>query len=65
MIMKRKDYIRDPDSSAILKKDRSALKLHRIRKNELQRIDNTENEIHSLKEEISELKKLILELKGK
>ena len=65
MIMKRNDYIRDFHSNAILKKDKNALNQHRIRKNELQRINNTENEIHSLKEEISELKKLILELKGK
>ena len=48
-----------------MKKDKNALNQHRIRKNELQRINNTENEIHSLKEEISELKKLISELKGK
>ena len=63
--MKRTDYIRDSYSNAILKKDKNALNQHRIRKNELQRINTTENEIHSLKEEISELKKLILELKGK
>jgi len=63
--MKRNDYIRDFHSNAILKKDKNALNQHRIRKNELQRINTTENEIHSLKEEISGLKKLISELKGK
>ena len=63
--MQRSDYTRDSYSNAILKKDKNALKHHRIRKNELQRINNTENEIHSLKEEISELKKMISELKGK
>ena len=63
--MQRSDYTRDSYSNAILKKDKNALNQHRIRKNELHRINNTENEIHSLKEEISGLKKLILELKGK
>ena len=65
MIMERNDYTRDFHSNAILKKDKNALNQHRIRKNEIQRINTTENEIHSLKEEISELKKWISELKGK
>ena len=58
--MERNDYIRDSYSNAILKKDKNALKQHRIRKNELQRINNTEKEIHILKKEINDLKELLL-----
>ena len=57
--MKRKDYIRDSHSNAILRKDKKALIEHRNKKNEYQRIQNAEKEIHSLKKEISYLKEII------
>jgi polyhydroxyalkanoate synthesis regulator phasin len=51
--MKRKDYIRDPHSNALLKRDKNELLIYRARKNEL----------HSLREEIDELKRMVLELR--
>ena len=58
--MKSKDYTRDSYSNALLRTDKNALIEHRIRKNELQRINNTEKEIHILKKEINDLKELLL-----
>ena len=61
--MKRKDYIRDSHSNALLRTDKNALDQHRIRKNELQRINDTEKEIHNLRQEIIGLKELIIKEK--
>ena len=63
-MFKRTDYIRDPLTGALLRKDKNALNQHRIRKKEYQRIEETENEIHSLKKEISELKEMLMDIKG-
>jgi|TARA_R110002167_G_scaffold49819_1_gene145744 predicted RNase H-like nuclease (RuvC/YqgF family) len=59
-MFKRIDYIRDTHSNAILKKDRNSLEQHRLRRKE---ISSKENEIHTLREDISELKKMVEELK--
>ena len=59
-MFKRTDYIRDTHSNALLKKDKNALQQHRLRRKENL---SKENEIHTLKEEISELRQMVKELK--
>ena len=44
----------------LLKRDKNALEQHRLRRKE---ISGKENQIHNLKEEISELRKMVEELK--
>tara|TARA_Y100001937_G_C7007618_1_gene279411 strand:+ start:300 stop:491 length:192 start_codon:yes stop_codon:yes gene_type:complete len=59
-MFKRADYIRDTHSNALLKRDKNALEQHRLRRKQ---ISGKENEIHNLKEEISELRKMVEDLK--
>ena len=59
----RTDYKRDSHSGALLKRDRDALQKDRARKMEMRRLSDDEKEIHSLREEIHELKALLM--KGK
>ena len=59
----RTDYKRDSHSGALLKRDRDALLKDRARKMEMRRLSDAEKEIHSLREEIHELKALLM--KGK
>ena len=59
-MFKRADYIRDTHSNALLKRDKNALEQHRLRRKQ---ISAKENEIHNLKEEISELRKMVEDLK--
>ncbi len=59
-MFKRIDYIRDTHSNALLKRDKNALEEHRLRRKQ---ISSKENEIHSLKKELSELREMVEELK--
>ena len=59
----RTDYKRDSHSGALLKRDKDALQKDRARKMEMRRLSDAEKEIHSLREEIHELKALLM--KGK
>jgi hypothetical protein len=59
-MLNRTDYIRDSHSNALLRKDKNALEQHRLRRKQ---ISSEENEIHNLREEISQLRNMVEELK--
>lgn len=60
------NLLRDLNTNAIINIDKTSLNNYTIAKrkkeNEIQRIDNIENELHSLKSSINEIKELLKDL---
>lgn len=64
-----KSYLRDLNSKALLCNDRAALEKYRLEKNkkmkQISEINTLKNEVGSLKDEIQEIKKLLIEYLSK
>ena len=56
------DYIRDEKSNALLNKNVKALEEYRKRKNELSKINSMEADLNNVKQELTEIKSLLIKL---
>jgi conjugal transfer/entry exclusion protein len=54
--------VRDPDNFAILNTDRSALKVHEQKMEQLRRVKNQQDEINTIKRDVSEIKDMLSQL---
>jgi ribosome-interacting GTPase 1 len=55
-------YVKDMNNFAILNTNKAAIKEHEKKMAELQRIKSTENDINTLKSEVSEIKSMLSQI---
>lgn len=58
-----KDYMRDPSCGALINTNIKALQEYRLKKQQVSKIENIQNELSDLKDMMLELKRMVLELK--
>tara|TARA_B100000927_G_scaffold290255_1_gene288657 strand:+ start:1692 stop:1928 length:237 start_codon:yes stop_codon:yes gene_type:complete len=54
-----RDYVRDKNSKAILSNNREGLRAYKIKRIQMQRVLEYENDINTLKSEISEIRTVL------
>lgn len=57
-----KDYVRDTNSNALLNTNTKALAEYRARKKAANRLDTLEKDLNNVKQDINEIKSLLLKL---
>lgn len=57
-----KDYVRDTNSNALLNTNTKALAEYRARKKSVNRLDTLEKDLNNVKQDINEIKSLLLKL---
>lgn len=57
-----KDYVRDTNSNALLNTNTKALAEYRARKKAIDRMDTVEKDLNNVKQDLNEIKSLLLKL---